>query len=175
MLTKVGEQELQENIPGLANGVLEIIDEDKMVLDLALFQTLTTPAKKKVNQKSLRVLSSLLEYMKRYLDLIISMFEGRNDESINQIKNIGFSEAFCRDFLDGPIVEVLKIKVWRIFLNIYLKFPKTVCTDMPVFFEYSLLVFMDSTRSTSKNPWLTSSSSTSWKTKSPPNKVSARV
>ena len=104
-----------------------------MVLNLALFGD--TAAAAKLAPGNRRVLGLLLEYVKRYLDLIISMFEGRNDESTNQIKNLGFSEGFCREFLNSRIAEVLKIKVWRIFLNIYLKFPKTVRADMPVFFE----------------------------------------
>jgi hypothetical protein len=139
----VGQQELLENIPGLTPKFLQIIAKDKMILDLSLFENLDNNLNRssvKFGKKNLKVLGSLLEYMKRYLDLIISMFEGKNDESINQIKNIGFNEAFCRDFLNGPIIEVLKIKVWRIFLNIYLKFPKTICVDMPVFFEYFLLL-----------------------------------
>ena len=133
----VRKEELFENIPGLTSEYLKIIDYDKMILDLSLFEQLFNERSKlgRIIVTPNSVLEELLEYIKRYLDLIISMFEGNIDESINQIKNLGFSEAFCREILEGDIIEVIKIKVWKIFLNIYLKFPKTVRKDLPVFFE----------------------------------------
>ena len=114
-----------------------MVEKDKMILNLGLFKSLKSGYSKyiKNDRDKKALLENLLEYVKKYLDLVIAMFEGENDESANQIKNLGFTESFCNLFLDSDILEVLKVKVWKIFLNIYLKFPKTLMVDLPVFFE----------------------------------------
>ena len=68
-------------------------------------------------------------YVQVYINLMIEMSERLNDESLNQVKNIGMTKQFCKDIiLSAKCPLEIKNSTFQMFMKVHLTAKKRLST-----------------------------------------------
>ncbi len=101
---------IEERIPFYTSLAFKAIDKTRFGFDL--FEP------RPQNRLAAETYDKVISIINEYVQLMIKMSESLNDESLNQVKNVGLTEEYCLAFLRRPDAHP---KIKTSLLELYMK------------------------------------------------------